>query len=256
MASLSEPSEASFESFSKLPTEIRLKIWRLALPSDGRIVRLCRDDFTSPRGDFPSWILFDDFVIIPTCRPPAVLQVNVEARLEGLKLNKLCFPTASFRGPTKAAEVYFTPLDFIYLSSNASPFGDWSHVYRGVCPQPGVADVTIALSTLITSLPSEQLDGIHNLAIDVPYGSGFAMLDMFMETVQKFKGLKLFFVVLIVGQAYQKGDIFTHPPEDVQRETFSMELRMQTAFKHGWKDHEQDTPECRVVFLGREDALE
>lgn len=59
---------------------------------------------------------------------------------DSLRLNKLCFPTAN---PTKV-DVYFSPLDFIYLSSNTSRFDDWSHVCRRACPQPGVDNATFA----------------------------------------------------------------------------------------------------------------
>lgn len=101
MASLSGPSDASFELFTQLPTGIRLKIWRLALPSEGRIVRLCRDDSTTSQAHSLNWEFCDDFSIVPACRPPAVLQVNVEAREEGLRFNKLCIPTAKSGGQPK-----------------------------------------------------------------------------------------------------------------------------------------------------------
>ncbi len=98
-------------------------------------------------------------------------------KLDSLRLNKLCFPTAN---PTKV-DVYFSPLDFIYLSSNTSRFDDWSHVCRRACPQPGVDNVTFALSKLIASLPREQSDSIRDLAIDLPYGSSFTILHRFMR---------------------------------------------------------------------------
>lgn len=100
---------ATFHSFSKLPTELRIKIWNFALPLFGRIFELNNTNFGlslrylhSPNnpGMLPYWQLKVD-------RVPALLLVNHEAREE--LLPKYAVSLSHVNGPGIYANLRFCP---------------------------------------------------------------------------------------------------------------------------------------------------
>ena len=173
MATLPDPSKALFARYTKLPTEIRLKVLRYAFP-DGRIVQLRRGSSPITRDYTIPFMTRHDFSIIPICQTPAVLQVNREAREEALRFNKLCFPSTN-PVALNEEEVYFSRLDILYLSSNCFHVDGPLFLDLGV-EQRMIDSVTISLSTLAASLPRDQLDGIHNLTLDVLCGRSLVII--------------------------------------------------------------------------------
>jgi len=101
---------ASFNSFMKLPTEIRLMIWKLGIT--GRVVELyhCKGR------------------INPACPTPALLQVNRESRQVAQKTYY-----APESGNAFGEVIFSYDLDTLYLSRRASAFQSKQFIIEKMC---------------------------------------------------------------------------------------------------------------------------
>ncbi len=75
--------EKIFTQFSLLPTELRLKTWSLSMPGPRDVQVLVRRGQKNPSESNRS-------VLKALCPVPAILHINHEARVEGLKVYKIC----------------------------------------------------------------------------------------------------------------------------------------------------------------------
>lgn len=101
---------ASFELFPKLPTEIRLKIWKLALPGPRIVkVRPCSVKFME---ELAAGDMTKHTFVSPT-KAPSILFVCGESRKEAMKTYQLSFGSEHHNIPST---VYFNfDLDMLYF---------------------------------------------------------------------------------------------------------------------------------------------
>lgn len=78
----SEKSSPAFTLFPKLPTELRLQIWKYALPGP-RVIRVKKN-----------WKMFLPGRIRAAAKPPAILQTNSESRQLAMRFYELSFNSA------------------------------------------------------------------------------------------------------------------------------------------------------------------
>ncbi len=180
------------------------------------------------------------------CHAPAVLQVNQEARDEGLKLHKLRFPDSNPPAPP-GTKSYFASSDILYLLSSS---------FRQD-PRPKTSslrhdDPIMALFALTKSLPKDQMNRVWNLAVDARCESHLAQPRAFLKVLRDFKGLKLLLFVLDDGRGCQEGGTFIHPPFDLRKECLAMQLKIQKIFEDGWDDIVRHKLEWHIVTLGRD----
>lgn len=118
----------SFRPFPKLPVELRMSIWQLALPKT-RVLTIKRKQYTRVSGSGSAKLngfaapgksmLYLQTIIIQqlmwiTAQVPTILHVNREARSEALRYYQL-----SFGGCGAPATIYFDPrFDTVYFRSN------------------------------------------------------------------------------------------------------------------------------------------
>ncbi|KAH8593512.1 hypothetical protein B0O99DRAFT_515620 [Bisporella sp. PMI_857] len=122
---------SSFELFSLLAPEIRLKVWQYACPL--RTVSL-------------RYIPEQDICLSPS-KPPAVLQVCHESRTEALRTYTLSFGTQS-----SAPRIYFNPYrDVLYLPRHR---------------QMGYDDTLRDFRSLVNPIEKQILDEVSIIAID------------------------------------------------------------------------------------------
>ena len=184
-------------------------------------------------------------------RPPTVLQVNREARYEGLKINEphqLWFSVANEESPTAQEDLYVGPSDVLYLCSKS---------FKGETPLPSIYtedSVAFALYLLLFCLQGDRWGRIHCLVVDVPYGKGPQRkhcLSRLVRGLQEIE-LKTHFLVLDSGRNFQEGDTFVDPPLSLTKDCLALHTEIQTLFDENWYDHEYPRPECHVVSLGKE----
>ncbi|PON24785.1 hypothetical protein TGAM01_v206293 [Trichoderma gamsii] len=106
----------SFHSFAKLPTELRLRIWELSLPSPRLVPIQCGSNGISRPESSPTTLasLRLDFTTtgcMSSAPVPVNLHVCTESRLEALQTYRSCFGFA--RGP---GQILFNPeIDIMYF---------------------------------------------------------------------------------------------------------------------------------------------
>ena len=197
-------------------------------------------------------LVLPSLYIAPTSRPPAVLQVNKEAREEGLRLNKphqLRF-RVSDPGDAKTDRIlYFNPSDVLYLCSTIFHVGDPRNPW---CKIGAIDDVSSAVSSLIESLPEEQLDKVHFLALDVPRANSVDSPTCFLKQISKFNNLKSVFFVLDGGRNFKEEDTFIDPPLSLVKDCLTRHMEIRTIFNRGWNDRKQARPDWHVVSLERD----
>lgn len=99
----------SFRPFPKLPVELRMSIWQLALPKT-RVLTIKRKQYTRVSGSGSAKL--NGFAA--PAQVPTILHVNREARSEALRYYQL-----SFGGCGAPATIYFDPrFDTVYFRSN------------------------------------------------------------------------------------------------------------------------------------------
>ena len=180
------------------------------------------------------------------CHIPAVLQVNQEARGEGLRLHKLRFPDTNPTAPP-GAKSYFASSDILFLLPSS-----FRQEPRPEGSSPRHDDPIMALFALTKSLSKDQLDRVQSLAVDVRCGSHLAQPRDFLSLLRGFKGLKLLLFVLNEGKGYQEGGIFIHPPFHLREECLAMHLKIQKIYEDGQNDIVQPKAEWHIVSLGRD----
>ncbi|KAL7898541.1 hypothetical protein HDV63DRAFT_354969 [Trichoderma sp. SZMC 28014] len=107
----------SFHSFAKLPTELRLRIWELSLPSPRLVPIQCGSNNISLSKPSPPASLtssrhtFTTAGCMSSAPVPVNLHVCTESRLEALQTYRPCFGFA--RGPS---QIFFNPeIDIMYF---------------------------------------------------------------------------------------------------------------------------------------------
>lgn len=119
--------ERHFALFPKLPTELRLKVWRSALPLFPRILEAKPKLHTGPLNTvyndrFPEW------TITPTART-TLLSINHESRNEVKKYYAAPFDAATIIPTSKIASLYFNySVDTLYLDLTNLAY-IWPRIY-------------------------------------------------------------------------------------------------------------------------------
>lgn len=139
--------DQTFPSFPRLPFELRLKIWKVALPGR-RVVQAILDHESRERTPRGSTEKLDWFTIKTNQPPPALLHVCHESRVVALEKYNTCLDTIS-----TSSYIRIDPLeDIMYFSKK-----------RRAHPLPP-ADIN--LGTIMTP---ESLERIRYLAADLLY---------------------------------------------------------------------------------------
>lgn len=147
---------ATFELFTELPVEIRLKIWR-TVATAGRIVRLKYNEHS------------EQFI---STQPP-LLSVSSEAREEGLKHYTLAFGT-----PVNDPQIFINFLsDIIFIDSG-----------RGGAPDEDIRQFYLAMST-------KDAERVMHLAVGI-YGKEFDDLGPSWLYLRKFSSANLVSLVI------------------------------------------------------------
>lgn len=127
-----------FHQFPKLPAELRLRIWRFALPASRILIFIMHRYRGHPRcGQF-----------IPAAKVPVTLQINQESRAETLKYFQLAFSTNGQRWTTyvdfSTDVICFgsVTLDLTKPSVWDSVEGDIEKIQRLVCPHDEFLELT------------------------------------------------------------------------------------------------------------------
>lgn len=124
--------------FSRLPTELRLKIWNFNLPRSRLVPIRCGSDSLSCSDPCPGALSWTSGCT-STARIPASLHACAESRAEALKQYKLKFGFA--RGP---GQVFFNPeTDILYFGPRSGYMAADSqfHTYMSMCDPAELATV-------------------------------------------------------------------------------------------------------------------
>lgn len=160
---------SSFTLFPLLPTEIRLHIWRFALPDTGRVVELRRSR--------------EDWEVTASPSPPAVFSVNQESRDEVIRYSILNDAMLTLNGEN---QVYFN-YELDTLSFNTSKQGNYE-------PGSDLWGLGGELYLFVESLRAHERQKVQHLAVihDIPeVSTNRRRLEIGLA---KFKSLKLFSV--------------------------------------------------------------
>jgi 2EXR family len=162
-----EPQTSAFPLFPILPTEIRLKIWQLALPGP-RVVRVHAYDEANYLSLFRS----------PT-PPPQILFVCRESREQALLLYELCFGLEHINAPST---IYFNhELDTLYFE----------HEVRN-----GHGCEIVDFGVERNCLPSVTRKGLSNVErVAISHRVGQDPILYWFEYLEKFEGLEEFIIV-------------------------------------------------------------
>lgn len=178
--------QQTFSLFPKLPIEIRLKIWRLALRERRRIIELGvshnRVSLLTP--------------------DPTVFNVNQESRGEAIQA-LTCF--SFFPLERMGSRGYVQPqTDIIYLHPGPS----WPHM-DGIGEDDGIEDdnefeddVTEQLRYFATSVSDDERAKVQHLAIDMCVWTRLENTGLFSRQISRFLGLKTLVVVLRNGPRF------------------------------------------------------
>lgn len=138
------PPLTRFTLFSKLPRELRIKIWQFAA-REPRIVEVCQlqraQHISQGIGDDDDFELTYSKAFYSPGTIPAILHINRESRLIALEHYTLSFPHGAH-----PAKIYYNPsVDMLY-------FPGWSFEYP--------------IAPFVDSAPPEVKDSIRRIAID------------------------------------------------------------------------------------------
>lgn len=148
--------ESNFHQFPALPTELRLKIWAIALSTRRTITILC-DRPAFKRGEIRQAHGFKSN--LPT---PVLLHVCRESRAEALNVYKPYFKTS------RSNDTYISTRNSIYVSFEQ--------------------DTLQFEDTVLPYLAETELQGIKTLILDVKDAAYFAHFNM--ASVKRMRGLK------------------------------------------------------------------
>jgi hypothetical protein len=184
---MATPSE--FHLFQALPSELRLRIWGIAL-SIPRSINITCDTGTFQRGIPRSPKSFRS-----SDRPPALLHVCRESRLEALRVYKPFFQTES------------SP-KYIYVAFSQ--------------------DTIKASDSLLQFLRSGELQGIRKMAIDIKDPAYFGHFNV--DILKKMQP-NLIELELIVEQ----GELYRRHPRETYPQMVTGDIRQAMATDPGWR---------------------
>jgi hypothetical protein len=173
---MSQSPPTTFPLFPQLPSELRLKIWSLALSSPRTVTISCKKDTLNTGGRYAS-------AFTTTTPPPAPLHTCREARYEGLTIYKPYFTVPSseqwtrYEGPS-----VFKP----YINSTKSTTSD-IYTYLNFD-----LDTVRCADNVLEYIGKLEINGIRRLVLevrDVAYFGHFCM-DV-LKSMSKLKELGL-----------------------------------------------------------------
>ncbi|KAH6683887.1 hypothetical protein B0J14DRAFT_1061 [Halenospora varia] len=239
-------SYQEFTIFSKLPGEIRRKIWHFCVPQHGRTVEIGR---TRPSGD-----------IYTTTPLPTICSVSREARSEALAGMGCSTVTIKTKDGIKQTNLFLSfKRDTIYINSS---------IFRAhwlIPPFDDLEDrdmdgdyVTVTLATLCSALGEEQIEKLEGLAVDLhPWGK-FDRPDRLIQQLLRFKRLKVLTAIMEwrtgpVRPDANGSEVFEEKGWHMRNERCNLEARLYDLYKMASEDGMKETgwriPDFRFVCL-------